>query len=135
GFTKTELGDITGGGLWGFGLVIILGSLVVDRIGYGRMMCAAFIMHVVSALMTLLTDQVFNWAGGGDAGRNAVFWNLNISMILFAVANGMCEVVVNPMTAALFPHRKTHYLNVLHAGWPGGLIAGGLASYFMNEGT
>jgi len=42
---------------------------------------------------------------------------------------------VNPMVAALYPKEKTHYLNILHAGWPGGLIAGGLVSYFMNGGT
>ena len=35
GFTNTELGGITGGGLIGFGIVIILGSLIADRIGYG----------------------------------------------------------------------------------------------------
>ena len=33
--------------------------------------------------------------------------------------------------ATLFPKEKTHYLNILHAGWPGGLIFGGLASYFL----
>ncbi len=33
--------------------------------------------------------------------------------------------------ATLFPKQKTHYLNILHAGWPGGLIFGALASYFM----
>jgi hypothetical protein len=54
-------------------------------------------------------------------------------MFLFSIANGLCEVVVNPMTATLFPKQKTHYLNVLHAGWPGGLIAGGLIALFMND--
>ena len=28
GFTMTELGEITGGGLWGFGVIILLGSLL-----------------------------------------------------------------------------------------------------------
>ena len=58
-------------------------------------------------------------------------------MFLFAIGNGICEAVVNPLVATLFPKKKTHYLNILHAGWPGGLIIGGLASYFMagGEGT
>src|SRR6185295_18402287 len=47
---------------------------------------------------------------------------------------GVCEAVVNPVVATLFPERKTHYLNLLHAGWPGGLIAGGIISYLMNGG-
>jgi hypothetical protein len=39
--------------------------------------------------------------------------------------------VVNPLVAALFPNNRTHYLNILHAGWPAGLVLGGLASFFM----
>ena len=43
GFTMTELGTITGGGLTGFGIVIILSSLLADKIGYGKLMMAAFV--------------------------------------------------------------------------------------------
>jgi hypothetical protein len=32
--------------------------------------------------------------------------------------------VINPLTASLFPRNKTHWLNILHAGWPLGLILG-----------
>ena len=56
-----------------------------------------------------------------------LFWG----MFIFAVGNGVCEAVVNPLTANLFPNNKTHYLNILHAGWPAGLVVGGLASAFM----
>jgi MFS family permease len=56
-------------------------------------------------------------------------------MFLFAIGNGIAEAVVNPLVATLFPKDKTHYLNILHAGWPGGLILGGLASYFMTGGA
>jgi MFS family permease len=52
-------------------------------------------------------------------------------MILFAVANGVCESVVNPLVATVYSKQKTHYLNILHAGWPGGLILGGLFAYFF----
>jgi hypothetical protein len=50
---------------------------------------------------------------------------------LFAVGNGTCEAVVNPLVATLFPKKRTHYLNILHAGWPAGLVLGGLISFFM----
>jgi MFS family permease len=131
GFTQAELGDISGGGLWGLGVIIILGSLIADRIGYGRLMILAFLMHLLSAAMQLSTDVVFREFG--DRGREAVFWNLYIAMFLFAIGNGICEVVVNPMVAALFPNEKTHYLNILHAGWPGGLIAGGVVGYVCSD--
>src|SRR5262245_61784331 len=134
GFTQTELGGITGGGLLGFGIVIILGSLIADKVGYGRLMALAFLLHVISAALQLFTGEIFKGFGGGQAGKDAAYWNLYIAMFLFSIANGVCEAVVNPMVATLFPRDKTHYLNILHAGWPGGLVAGGLASYFMNGG-
>src|SRR5262249_16314099 len=59
GFTNTELGGITGGGLVGFGIVIILGSLIADRIGYGILMTLAFLLHFLSAAMVFLADPVY----------------------------------------------------------------------------
>src|SRR5262245_23297915 len=69
GFTMTELGNITGGGLWGFGVVIILGSLIVERVGYGTLMVFALVMHVLSAALQLCTDPIYHAFGGGDAGK------------------------------------------------------------------
>jgi MFS family permease len=126
GFTQTELGAITGGGLTGFGIIILLSSLIADRIGFGPLMFIAFGMHLVSAALTLATGAAFE-AGGKPLAFQCLFWG----MFLFAIGNGIAEAVVNPLVATLFPQRKTHYLNILHAGWPGGLIVGGLASYFM----
>ena len=134
GFTMAELGLITGGGLLGFGIIIIIGSLIADTIGYGKLMAFAFVMHVLSAILPLFAPFVFEW-GGPEQGKNLTLWLLYVAMFMFAIGNGMGEVVVNPMVAALFPTQKTHYLNILHAGWPGGLIAGGLVSYFMNSGS
>ncbi|RYD70647.1 MAG: MFS transporter, partial [Verrucomicrobiaceae bacterium] len=130
GFTMTDLGTITGGGLTGFGMVIILTSLFADRIGYGKLMVAAFLLHFVSAVVTLAAPAAFA-AGGKDAAYNCLFWG----MFIFAVGNGVCEAVVNPLVATLFPRDKTHYLNILHAGWPAGLVLGGLASTFMSAKT
>jgi MFS family permease len=130
GFTQTELGAITGGGLTGFGIIILLSSLIADRIGFGPLMFAAFVMHLISAALTLATGAAFA-AGGKPLAFQCLFWG----MFLFAIGNGIAEAVVNPLVATLFPKNKTHYLNILHAGWPGGLILGGLASYFMAGGA
>lgn len=127
GFTMTELGQITGGGLTGFGIIILIGAFIADAVGYGKLMALAFLTHLVSAVLTLAAGAAFA-AGGKDAAFQCLFWG----MFLFAVGNGICEAVVNPLVATLFPKDKTHYLNILHAGWPGGLIVGGLLSYFMN---
>lgn len=127
GFTMTELGTITGGGLAGFGLVIIVTSLLADKIGYGMIMIAAFVLHFLSAVLTLGAPAAFE-AGG----KEAAYWCLFSAMLIFSIGNGLCEAVVNPLTATLFPKNKTHYLNILHAGWPAGLVLGALASFFMS---
>ena len=128
GFTQTELGGITGGGLIGFGIVIIISSFLAEAVGYARLMYLAFAVHFLSAVVTLAAPAVF-----AAAGKDATFWTLFIGMFLFAIGNGICEAVVNPLTATLFPNNKTHYLNILHAGWPAGLILGGVAAIFMAD--
>src|SRR5437868_5221937 len=134
GFTQTDLGNITGGGLTGFGVIILLGALIADKIGYGKLMIFAFIMHFLSAVLTLAATPIYNsmHASNPAAARDIAYKCLFWGMFLFAIGNGTCEAVVNPLVATLFPKNRTHYLNILHAGWPAGLVAGGLASYFMN---
>ncbi len=133
GFTQSDLGTITGGGLTGFGIIILLGALIADKIGYGRLMIFAFIMHFLSAVVTLAASPIYNSmvATNPEGAKHAAFLCLFWGMFMFAIGNGTCEAVVNPLVATLFPKNKTHYLNILHAGWPSGLVGGGLASWFM----
>lgn len=128
GFTQAELGTITGGGLIGFGITIIVLSFFADWIGYGKLMLLAFLLHASSAVVTFAATPVY-----AAYGKEGAFWCLNIGMWLFALGNGACEAVINPLTATLFPKNKTHWLNILHAGWPGGLILGALMVYGFNE--
>ena len=125
GFTQSELGTITGGGLVGFGLAIIFFSFCADRFGYGKLMLVAFLLHASSAVVTFAATPIFNACGiFGMGQKESAFWCLNLGMWLFALGNGTCEAVINPLTATLFPKNKTHWLNILHAGWPLGLILG-----------
>lgn len=133
GFTQSDLGRITGGGLTGFGIIILIGALLADWLGYGKLMVFAFLMHILSAVLTLAASPVFESlkATDPDLAKARAFQCLFWGMFLFAVGNGTAEAVVNPLVATLFPKNKTHYLNILHAGWPGGLVVGGLLSYVM----
>lgn len=128
GFTQAELGTITGGGLLGFGLAIIFFSFFADRFGYGKLMLVAFLLHALSAVVTFAATPVY-----GMYGKPGAFMCLNIGMWLFALGNGTCEAVINPLTATLFPRNKTHWLNILHAGWPGGLILGAIITLGFNQ--
>lgn len=131
GFTKNDLGGITGGGLVGFGIIILISSFFVDKIGYKAILSLAFLLHVISAVGTMAATWVFQ-EYGKDTTYQCLYW----SMFIFAIANGLCEASINPLVADLYPEQKTHYLNILHAGWPGGLIVGGLFAYgFAGEGA
>ncbi|MBP3960828.1 MFS transporter [Gemmata sp. G18] len=121
GFTQSELGSITGGGLVGFGIAIIFFSFCADQFGYGKLMMVAFTLHASSAIVTFAATPIY-----GMYGKEGAYWCLYIGMWLFALGNGTCEAVINPLTATLFPKNKTHWLNILHAGWPLGLILGAL---------
>ncbi|HVS35538.1 MAG TPA: hypothetical protein VMS17_08150, partial [Gemmataceae bacterium] len=105
GFTQFELGQITGAGLWGFPIAIIGLSFIVDRVGYGRVMIVAFSLHVLSAVVTLAATPMYV-AVGNKAGA---YWCLYVGFLLFSLANGACESVINPLTATLFPRNKTHW--------------------------
>ncbi len=120
--SQEDLGWIAGAGLFPFAVTIILFSLVIDRIGYDTSIRIAFAGHVISALVTVSAGFV------GDP-----FWVLFAGTVVLALANGIVEAVINPVTATLYPKSKTHHLNILHAGWPGGLVLAGILVIFMGD--
>jgi len=121
-FTATQLGAIGGAGFSGFCFGIILGGLVVDKIGYGKLVALALIFHVLSAFVTF-------GASTPENAYNFLFWG----MFLFAFANGTLEAVANPLVSTLFPTQRTHYLNILHASWPLGMIIGSAIGWVLDD--
>ncbi len=61
--------------------------------------------------------------------RSLLFWG----SFLFAGANGTLEAVANPLVATLFPKNRTHYLNILHASWPAGLVLGAASGWVLDD--
>ena len=47
------------------------------------------------------------------------------------LGNGLVEAFVNPLTATIYPDRKTEKLNLLHVWFPGGIVIGGLVAYAL----
>ena len=125
GFTGLEVGLINGAGFTGFCFGIIIGGLIADKIGYGKLVIAAFALHLLSAVVTF-------GAAEGMTTRSA-FVYLWSGTFLFALANGTLEAVANPLVATLFPQNRTHFLNILHASWPAGLVLGGAAAAFLGQ--
>ncbi|HKQ36716.1 MAG TPA: hypothetical protein VJ063_01485, partial [Verrucomicrobiae bacterium] len=52
GFTGGQLGTITGAGFSGFCFGIIIGGVICDKVGYGKLVVAAFALHALSAFIT-----------------------------------------------------------------------------------
>jgi MFS family permease len=130
--SQEQIGYLLGAGLFPFAISIILFSLIIDRLGNGVSMAIAFTLHVLSAVITLAAPFLLADPGAGpDAvlqGQRNGFALLYIGTFIFALGNGTIEAVVNPVTATLYAREKTKYLNMLHAGWPGGLVLGGLVA-------
>jgi MFS family permease len=116
--TESQKGALQGAGLFPFALSIIVFSLIIDHIGYGRALAFAWALHVLSAIITI--------TAGGYIG-------LYIGTFLFSLANGIVEAVVNPVTTTLFSKSKTPRLIMLHSGWAAGLVLGGLLTIALSN--
>ena len=122
GFTATQLGTIGGAGFTGFCFGIIITGVIVDKIGYGKMVMVAFALHIVSALVTFMATTPENAA-------KFLTWG----MFIFAFANGTLEGVANPLIATMFPKNRTHFLNILHASWPAGMVVGAIIGWILDD--
>ncbi len=125
GFSSGQTGLINGAGFTSFCFGIIIGGMVVDKIGYAKLVIAAFLLHVLSAVIALAASEGMS----NETAFNLLF----IGTFLFGLANGTLEAVANPLVATLFPNDRTHYLNILHASWPLGLIAGGVCGWILDD--
>ncbi|MEO5770414.1 MAG: MFS transporter [Polyangia bacterium] len=122
GFTGAQLGAIGGAGFTGFCFGIIIGGVIVDKVGYGKLVIAALLMQIVSAFVTL----------GASTPQNAATF-LTAGTFIYALANGTLEAVANPLVATLFPNNRTHFLNLLHASWPLGMVLGAVLGWILDD--
>ena len=128
---SVQLGEIGGVGVWPFAISIILFSLVIDKIGYGKAMAFAFISHISYGVIVICAPLMLNNDPSATpeqvaAGQKAAYWMLYLGSFIFALGNGTVEAVINPVVATMFNKEKTKWLNILHAGWPGGLVIAGI---------
>src|SRR5688500_4330227 len=100
GFTGAQLGAIGGAGITGVCFGIIIGGVVVDKIGYGKLVVAAFLFHVLSAFITFAATP-------GQSQTTACLF-LYVGTFVFALANVPLEAVANPLVSTLFPSNRTH---------------------------
>ena len=121
--SQTQLGMVAGGAFWGMFASMLIGAPICDGIGMKRILIVAWVCHMVGVFGTIFAPHG-EWA----------FTVLFVSTFLAGCGNGLVEIAINPLAATLYPNEKTHYLNILHAWWPGGLILGGLLSMLIGNG-
>lgn len=113
---NAQAGLIGGAGLWGMAISQIGFSSLCDIFGMRNLMRLAALGHLTGVALIVT-------AGG--------FTGLFVGALILAIANGMVEAVCNPLVATLHPARKAAMLNRLHLWFPGGIVIGGLAIWFM----
>lgn len=110
------LGTILGTAFAGFSITLFVASPLLPVLTMRRALMAAGLL-----LAGGLALMVMAGAAGGS-----VFAVLSLAMLLQGIGWGLVEAVINPLTSALYEEDKTHRLNVLHAWYPGGIVAGSL---------
>ena len=119
-----QAGRLAGIGIWPFAVSIIGFSLFIDKIGYKTAMVVAFAGHIIWAIMGVSAYFVDK-----ETGFKLLYWG---SLIL-ALGNGSVEAFINPVVATMFAKEKTKWLNILHAGWPGGLVIAGIITIYIDS--
>ena len=119
GLDETQVGEILGAGLWPFAVSIVLFSLIIDRVGYKAAMWFGLACHVVSTICILSAQD---------------YQMMYIGTFILALGSGTVEAYINPLVASMFTKNKTKWLNILHAGWPGGLVLGGIIIILLASG-
>src|SRR5690606_1947475 len=72
--------------------------------------------------------------GEALAQARAQAWSyLYAGSVILGLGNGTVEAFINPVVATLFNREKTKWLNILHAGWPAGLVAGGILTIALAD--
>ena len=130
GLDKVAVGELQGAGIWPFGVSIILFSLFIDRIGYKVAMIFSFVCYLAYAALAMMAYSAIHGVTGDalvvaqQKGFKLLLWG----SIILGLGNGTVEAYINPVVATLFSKDKVKWLNILHAGWPAGLVLGGLCT-------
>ena len=123
GLSDVQVGELAGMGIWPFAISIIAFSLFIDKIGYKAAMVFSFLGYIIWSVMAV---AAFFISGGGKADPDTAYKLLYWGSLILGLSNGTVEAYINPVVATMFKSNKTTWLNILHAGWPGGLAICGL---------
>ena len=119
-----QVGWIGGASIWGFTISIFALGPFVDAFGMKNLLRFAFVCHLAGPLIMIAAMIVPD---------GAAFTTLFAGALIVSLANGTVEAVCNPLIATIYPDTKTKKLNQFHVWFPGGIVLGGVACFFMDE--
>ncbi|HIG84669.1 MAG TPA: MFS transporter [Verrucomicrobia bacterium] len=122
-----EVGQYIGIQIWPFAISIIGFSLIIDKVGYKFSMIFAFACQIIWTVMGYLA--ISSDSMDVETRKQLIYWG----GFILALGNGTVEAFINPVVATMFTKAKTKWLNILHAGWPGGLVVAGVLVIFMEK--
>ena len=98
-------------------------------------MFLVFICYALYAVLAIQAYGVVTAEGlSGDnlkAAQAEAYDLLYMGSVILGLGNGTVEAFINPVVATMFKKDKTKWLNILHAGWPGGLVLGGILTIVL----
>jgi hypothetical protein len=116
--SNEQVGWIGGAAIWGFTVTIFVFGPLCDVLGMRNLLWFALLCHFAGALTMIFADG---------------FWMLGAGALVLSLGNGTVEAVCNPLIATIYPDQKTKKLNQFHMWFPGGIVLGSVASYFLDK--
>jgi MFS family permease len=110
-------GALLGVASLGFAATLALATAFLERIGMGRALTLAGALFALGTGVAIGAPALAT----GDS-VHSVLW---LGFLLCGLGWGFMEASINPLTATTYPDDTTARLNLLHAWWPAGIIAGG----------
>ena len=138
GLDQVQGQELFGAGIWPFAISIIVFSLIIDRVGYRSAMIFSFVCYAAYAVLAFMAYGVVAEAKDlsdelKQAAQGEAYTLLYWGSVILGLGNGTVEAFINPVVATMFKKDKTKWLNILHAGWPGGLVLGGILTLTLGS--
>ena len=98
-------------------------------------MIFSFVCYTLYAILAFMAHGIVSGAEGQalEAAQLKAYNYLYGGSVILGLGNGTVEAFINPVVATMFKKEKTKWLNILHAGWPGGLVLGGLLTILLGS--
>lgn len=138
--TAEQQGLIFSPAFWAFTIAIFIGGALVDLVGMRSLHILSAVGYIGGILLIVFaprpgapTPNVLTTPEIASLFDTTSTTLLYLGFFILGLSQGLVEAVINPLVVTIYSDRKTKYLTMLHAWWPGGLVIGGLLAVFLTK--